>query len=69
PGWQPSVGEKSVVVPNPSCNASHINSQPSPVQSLYTGAAGRCEVEPDAAAAVALVVAVVLLLSVLPVTL
>ncbi|MCI63874.1 hypothetical protein A2U01_0085131, partial [Trifolium medium] len=51
--------------PNPSCNAAHRESQPSPAQNLYTGVAGGCEVEPDAAPAVlpAVVVAVVLLLS------
>ncbi|MCI40765.1 hypothetical protein A2U01_0061998, partial [Trifolium medium] len=37
PGWQPSVGEKSVVVPNPSCSAAHGESHPSPAQNLYTG--------------------------------
>ncbi|MCI67806.1 hypothetical protein A2U01_0089065, partial [Trifolium medium] len=50
-------------------------SQPSPARNLYTGAAGGCEVEPDAASAVvlavvlAVVVVVVLLLPVLPVDL
>ncbi|MCI84255.1 hypothetical protein A2U01_0105531, partial [Trifolium medium] len=71
-----SVGEKSVVVPNPSCNAAHRESQPSPAQNLYTGAAGGCEVEPDATPAVVLVVVLVvvvavvlLLLPVLPIDL
>ncbi|MCI84839.1 hypothetical protein A2U01_0106117, partial [Trifolium medium] len=36
--------------------------QPSPVQNQNTGAAGGCEVEPDATSAVVLVVAVALLL-------
>ncbi|MCI72622.1 hypothetical protein A2U01_0093885, partial [Trifolium medium] len=35
---QPSVGEKSVVVPNLSCSAAHRESQPSPAQNLNTGA-------------------------------
>ncbi|MCI66157.1 hypothetical protein A2U01_0087415, partial [Trifolium medium] len=56
--------EKSVVVPNPSCNAAHIKSQPSTAQNPNTGAVEGCEVEPDATPAVLLaeVVAVVLLL-------
>ncbi|MCI29008.1 hypothetical protein A2U01_0050212, partial [Trifolium medium] len=61
PGWQSSVGEKSVVVPSSSCSAAHIVSQPSPAQNLNTGTVKGCEVEPDAAPAVVLVVAVVLL--------
>ncbi|MCI91070.1 hypothetical protein A2U01_0112364, partial [Trifolium medium] len=56
PRWQPSVGEKSVVVLNPSCNVAHKESQPSPAQNLYTSAAGGCEVEPDAAPGVLLAV-------------
>ncbi|MCI66782.1 hypothetical protein A2U01_0088040, partial [Trifolium medium] len=31
---QPSVGEKSVVIPSPSCSAAHRESQPSPAQNL-----------------------------------
>ncbi|MCI84050.1 hypothetical protein A2U01_0105326, partial [Trifolium medium] len=54
------VGEKSVVVPNPSCNAAHRESRPSPAQNLNTGANEGCEVDPDAAPA--LLLAVVLLL-------
>ncbi|MCI83852.1 hypothetical protein A2U01_0105128, partial [Trifolium medium] len=53
-----SVGEKSVVVPNPSCNVAHKESQPSPAQNLNTVADGGCEVEPDAAPAVLLAVVV-----------
>ncbi|MCI81064.1 hypothetical protein A2U01_0102336, partial [Trifolium medium] len=34
-----------------SCNAAHIESQPSPAQNPNIGAAGGCEVEPDAASA------------------
>ncbi|MCI58578.1 hypothetical protein A2U01_0079833, partial [Trifolium medium] len=62
--WQPSVGEKSVVIPSPPCNAAHRESQPSPAHNLNTGANGGCEEGPDAAPAVlpAVVVAVVLLL-------
>ncbi|MCI78246.1 hypothetical protein A2U01_0099516, partial [Trifolium medium] len=65
------VGEKSVVVPNPSCNAAHIKSQSSPAQNPNTSAAEGCEMDPDAAPAVLLaeVVAVALLLPVLPATL
>ncbi|MCI66827.1 hypothetical protein A2U01_0088085, partial [Trifolium medium] len=48
-----------------SCNAAHRESQPSLAQNLNNGAAGGCEVEPDAAPAVLL--AVVLLLPRLPV--
>ncbi|MCI92868.1 hypothetical protein A2U01_0114165, partial [Trifolium medium] len=51
PVWQSSVGEKSVVVPSPSYNAAHIDSQPSLAQNPNTGADGGCEVEPDAAPA------------------
>ncbi|MCI57124.1 hypothetical protein A2U01_0078375, partial [Trifolium medium] len=62
-GWQPSVGEKSVLVPSPSCSAAHIESQPFRAQNRNTNAVGGCEVEPDAAPVVVLVeVAVVLLL-------
>ncbi|MCI82618.1 hypothetical protein A2U01_0103892, partial [Trifolium medium] len=46
PVWQPSMGEKSVVVPSPSCNAAHGVPQPSPAQNLNIGADGGCEVEP-----------------------
>ncbi|MCI65277.1 hypothetical protein A2U01_0086535, partial [Trifolium medium] len=60
----------SVVIPSPSCNAAHRESQPSQAQNLNTGADGGCEVEPNAAPAVlpAVVVVVVLLLPVLHVT-
>ncbi|MCI54492.1 hypothetical protein A2U01_0075742, partial [Trifolium medium] len=63
PEQQPSVREKSVVVPNPSCSAAHRESQPSATHNLNNGAAGGSKVEPDAAPAVlpAVVVAVVLL--------
>ncbi|MCI48504.1 hypothetical protein A2U01_0069747, partial [Trifolium medium] len=62
-------GEKSAKVPNPSCNAAHRESQPSPVQNMYTGAAGECKVEPDAAPTVLpAVVVLLLLLPELPVT-
>ncbi|MCI45790.1 hypothetical protein A2U01_0067029, partial [Trifolium medium] len=30
PGQQPSVGERNVVIPSPSCDAAHRESQPSP---------------------------------------
>ncbi|MCI92193.1 hypothetical protein A2U01_0113489, partial [Trifolium medium] len=51
-GWQPSVREKSVVVPSPSCSAAHRETQPSPAQNRNTVAAGECEVELDVAPAV-----------------
>ncbi|MCI39170.1 hypothetical protein A2U01_0060401, partial [Trifolium medium] len=64
PEQQSSVGEKSAVAPNPSCSAAHRESQPSAAHNLNNGAAGGCEVDPDAAFAVlpAVVVAVVLML-------
>ncbi|MCI31540.1 hypothetical protein A2U01_0052752, partial [Trifolium medium] len=40
PVWQSSVGEKSVVIPSPSYNVAHIESQPSPAQNMNTGADG-----------------------------
>ncbi|MCI47629.1 hypothetical protein A2U01_0068871, partial [Trifolium medium] len=46
---QPSVGERSVVIPSPSYNAGHKESQPSPTHNRNTGAAEGCEVEPDPA--------------------
>ncbi|MCI38020.1 hypothetical protein A2U01_0059248, partial [Trifolium medium] len=68
PGQQPSVGDSSVVIPNPSCSAAHKESQSSPTHNLNSGAAGGCEMDPDVAVLLAVVVAVVLL-PVLPVTL
>ncbi|MCI78203.1 hypothetical protein A2U01_0099473, partial [Trifolium medium] len=50
PVLQPSVGEKSVVIPSSSCNAGHKESQPSAAHNLNAGAAEGCEVESDAAA-------------------
>ncbi|MCI83569.1 hypothetical protein A2U01_0104845, partial [Trifolium medium] len=41
--WQPSVREKSVEVPSPSCSAAHRELQPSPAQNQNNGAAGGCE--------------------------
>ncbi|MCI66744.1 hypothetical protein A2U01_0088002, partial [Trifolium medium] len=49
PEQQPSVGVKSVVILNPSCSAAHKESQPSPSHNQNSGAAGGCEVDPDAA--------------------
>ncbi|MCI72354.1 hypothetical protein A2U01_0093617, partial [Trifolium medium] len=48
-------------VPSPSCSAAHRESQPSPAQNLYTGAAEGCEVEPDVAPTVLLAVVLLLL--------
>ncbi|MCI61152.1 hypothetical protein A2U01_0082409, partial [Trifolium medium] len=63
----PSVGERSVVIPSPSCSAAYRESQPSPTHNLNIGAAEGCDVEPDAADDVeSEVVVVVLLLRVLP---
>ncbi|MCI89013.1 hypothetical protein A2U01_0110301, partial [Trifolium medium] len=49
PAQQPSVGERSVVIPSPYCNAGHRESQPSLARNRNTGAAGGCVVDPDAA--------------------
>ncbi|MCI55437.1 hypothetical protein A2U01_0076688, partial [Trifolium medium] len=54
PADQPSVGERSVVIPSPSCSASHRESQPSPAHNMNTSAAEGCKVEPDAAPAAVL---------------
>ncbi|MCI78966.1 hypothetical protein A2U01_0100237, partial [Trifolium medium] len=48
PAQQPSMGEKSVVVPSPSSNAGRKESQSSLAHNRNTGAAEGCEVEPDA---------------------
>ncbi|MCI58192.1 hypothetical protein A2U01_0079446, partial [Trifolium medium] len=48
PGRQPSVWEKNVAIPSPSCDAAHRESLPSPAHNLNTGAAEGCKVEPDA---------------------
>ncbi|MCI79533.1 hypothetical protein A2U01_0100804, partial [Trifolium medium] len=65
------VGEKSVVIPSPSCSAAHRESQASLAHNLNTGAAEGCEVEPDAADDVetGVVAVVLLLLPVLPLNL
>ncbi|MCI51637.1 hypothetical protein A2U01_0072881, partial [Trifolium medium] len=63
PGQQLSVGKKNMVIPSPSCDVAHRESQASPSHNLNSGAAEGCKVEPDAASTAVLeVVAVVLLL-------
>ncbi|MCI32473.1 hypothetical protein A2U01_0053687, partial [Trifolium medium] len=67
PAQQPSVGERSVVIPSPSCNVGHRESQSSPARNRNTGAAGGCMMDPDAADAADAVEEVkVVLLLVLP---
>ncbi|MCI91271.1 hypothetical protein A2U01_0112565, partial [Trifolium medium] len=58
---------RSVVIPNPSCSAARRESQPSSAHNQNSGAAGGCEVDPNAAVLPAVVVDVVLLPG-LPVT-
>ncbi|MCI62334.1 hypothetical protein A2U01_0083591, partial [Trifolium medium] len=61
------VGERSVVIPSPSYNAGHRESQPSPARNRNTGSAGGCVVDAANAADAVEEVKVVLVMLPLPV--